>query len=85
MNLADSPVCLKCNLNTEESVTHFIIQCPSLARQRDALFNSLRTAGIPRVTTDMLLGKYSEDGNINRTLCEAFGRFLIDSNRLEDI
>ena len=85
MRLADSPICQKCTLNTEETVTHFLIECPSLTIHRNVLRRNLHSYGILRITTDLLLGASNEDEHTKLKITEELGRFLIHSNRVEDI
>ena len=85
MRLADSPNCLKCPLNTEETVTHFLIECPSLNAQRNSLKRNLRNYGIVQITSDLLLGASNEDEHIKVKITNELGKFLVNSKRLEDI
>ena len=84
MNLAD----IKCNLNVEESISHFILQCPSLVVQRNKLRRNLSRLGIIILTTDVILGESiqsNEDDDTKKKITEEFGKFLKETNRLEDI
>ena len=85
MGLSESPLCRKCDLNTEETVTHFLIECTSLAEQRNKLKRELNKIGIVRLTTDLLLGNSNETDEVKKKITQEFGKFLQNSERLDDI
>ena len=74
MNLDTSPICQNCTMNTDESITHFLIECPSLEIYRNILKRRLRNFGIVRITTDLLLGGSNEDEHIKLKITEEFLR-----------
>ena len=85
MGLADSPICQNCRLNVEETVTHFLIECPGYINQRNELKRKLFTLGIVRITSDILLGASNEEDNIKEKITEELGKFLIKTKKLDDI
>ena len=85
MGLADSPICQNCRLNVEETVTHFLIECPGYINQRNELKRKLFTLGIVRITSDILLGASNEEDNIKGKITEELGKFLIKTKKLDDI
>ena len=85
IGLAENPECIKCNMNTEETITHFLIQCPSLSQQRSKLIRNLNIYGIVQITTDILLGGSNDEESVKEKINEELARFLKNSGRLEDI
>ena len=85
MRIAESPICLNCTMNTEETVTHFLIECPSLEVQRNIFRRSLNKLGIVRLTSDALLGGSNEEEHIKVKITVELGKFLMGSKRLDDI
>ena len=85
MKLTDSPICQHCDLDVDETVTHFLIECSSLVVQRNILKRRLSNYGIVRLTSDMLLGSSNENESIKFKITEELARFLINTKRLEDI
>ena len=63
----------------------FLIECPSLEIYRNILRNKLRSYGIMRLTTDLLLGASNEEEHIKLKITEELGRFLIHTHRIDDI
>ena len=85
MGLVGSPKCNKCSVDTEETVTHFLIECDSLSEQRRELRRRLWQYGIVSCTTDLLLGNSNEEIDVKRKITHELGRFLLKSKRLDDI
>ena len=85
MNLDTSPICQNCTMNTDESITHFLIECPSLEIPRSILKRRLRDLGVVRLTTDLLLGGSNEDEHTKLKITEELGKFLLNSKRVNDI
>ena len=85
MRLSERPLCIKCNWNTEKTVTNFLIECTSLTDQRNKLKGESSKLGIVRLTTDLLLGKSNETDDVKRKITQEFGKFLQNSERLNDI
>ena len=66
-------------------MTHFLIECTSLANQRNKLKRELSKLGIVRLTTDLLLGNSNETDDVKRKITKEFGKFLRNSERLDNI
>ena len=82
MGLVDDSICPHCTLNVEESVPHFLIECPSMNLPRNILKASLERYGIVRINSDLLLGYSNEDLEVKKLITQAMGRFLKMSGRL---
>ena len=83
--LADIPLCKECNMNVEESVTHFLIECPSLRRHRIKLQRNLEIYGLHRISTDLLLGASNEEEAIKEKINDELANFIYASGRIKDI
>ena len=44
---ATTNICSNCNNNKQESLLHFLIQCPHFARLRETLFNQMEQNFLP--------------------------------------
>ena len=85
LGLVDDPTCPHCTLNTDETVQHLLLECPSLENQRRILRLNLRRYGIVRLTTDVLLGYSNETLDTKIGITKAMGIFLRMSGRLGDL
>ena len=85
MGLVDDSICPHCTLNVEESVPHFLIECPSMNLPRNILKASLERYGIVRINSDLLLGYSNEDLEVKKLITQAMGRFLKMSGRLSTL
>ena len=85
MRLVDNPICQHCDQGSDETVAHFLLECPSLFQQRVILQRSLAALGIVQLTTDVLLGGSNEDVTTKKEITLEVGRYLLNSGRLNDI
>lgn len=50
-----SPVCLSCNDDTDETLSHIVLECAGYIHARDALTAAYRRLGLPSDNADVLL------------------------------
>ena len=85
IELANDNICPHCTLNVDETVQHFLLECPSVNTQRNILKAALSRHGIVRITSEILLGHSNEELEVKKIITKEVGKFLKDSGRLSTL
>ena len=85
IGLAEDSVCPHCTLNVDETVQHFLLECPGNTNYRRILKSALSRYGIIRVTSEMLLGYSNEEMEVKKVITRVMGKFLKSSGRVDTL
>ena len=83
MHLVESSLCQSCN-NANESVTHFLLNCPSYNNSRQTMLSSIREDignDIDIDTNLLIYGNMSMDFESNKAIFLSVQKFIIETGR----
>ena len=85
IGLAEDSICPHCTLNVDETVQHFLLECPSNANYREILKAALSRYGIVRATSEMLLGYSNEEMEVKKVITRVMGKFPKSPGRVDTL
>ena len=81
-NASNTDLCTKCNLQQQEDVEHYLLQCTNYTVQRNLMLNNLRLQGIHNISSNILLGASNYDIRTKRLITKELENYLKSTRRL---
>ena len=81
----DSPLSDHCRAQVEETIHHYILECPAFDMQRNFMYTKLQNLHIGNINLKVLLGGEKKYQRQRTVILLVLMQFIVSTNRLSEI
>ena len=83
INVSETDLCTKCNLQQQEDVDHYLLGCIAFKNQRDTMINNLRHIGVNTISTNILLGSSDYEKGVKIIINREVAKYIKTTERFD--